>query len=88
MKISQARKNTSVSLTARERAAIKAFIRYHPTLAGYIGKRNYLAAVARHIILERLQKEGLIEPPPVNNKTGSFRLDDSTSPKKTNKPSL
>ena len=88
MRTNQARKAATVSFTARERAAIKAFIRYHPHLSDYVDKRTYLATSVRHIVLERLHKEGLLDPPPVNKKTGSFKRTDSTSPKKTNKPSL
>ncbi len=82
------RKAAHPSFTAMERAAIKAYIRYHPRLSGYLTKQNYLSAVTRDIVLERLQKEGLLDPPPISKTTGTFLHLDSTSPSKRDKPSL
>ena len=80
--MSEGRKSTHPSFTAMERAAIKAFLRYHPRLADYAGKKNYLAVAVREIVLERLQKEGLIEPPPISQITGARVRSSSTSPRK------
>ncbi len=88
MPVKKNRKATSPSFTAMERAAIKAYIRYHPRLSGYLDKENCMAVVVRHIVLERLEKEGLIDPPPINKFTGTFSRLDSTSPSKRDKPSL
>ena len=76
------RKATSVGLTAKERAAVKAWMRFHPTLAAYADSKRAITIGIRHMILERLQKEGLLEPPPVSPATGARIFADSTSPDK------
>lgn len=88
MAIKKNRKAAHPMFTPMERAAIKAYIRYHPRLSGYLTKQNYLSAVTRDIVLERLQKEGLLDPPPISKTTGTFANVDSTSPSRRDKPSL
>lgn len=76
------RKSVSIRLTAEERAALKGWMRYHPRLADKVDSARYVSIAIREIVLERMQKEGLLDPPPIS-KTGIFaRSVSGTSPNK------
>lgn len=76
------RSGTSTSFTATERAALKAWLRYHPRLHGAVDSPRYASIAIREIVLERLRKEGLIDPPPITKSGRSALFADSTSPNK------
>ena len=76
------RSGTSTSFTATERAALKAWLRYHPRLHGVVESSRYASIAIREIVLERLRKEGLIDPPPITKSGRSALFADSASPNK------